>query len=172
MEDLHRGDGAEEGYGLPVADDRWLSKRQVGDIWGRQMVSQRRDYMWHPSRVAGRTTCLERHVWRLPALGPTCWNEHRLRGWRTCLVCRWKRQNPGAKDQWESVMSKASVGQKRPENRPWKDPQNYIDSEDNRHRITSRISVCKCKTSLKNNNKSREFIPLAKHNIVKFKLII
>ena len=26
------------------------------------MVSQRRDDMWHPSRVAGRSTRLERHV--------------------------------------------------------------------------------------------------------------
>ena len=31
-EDLHRGDGVEEGTRLPVADDRRLSKQQVGDI--------------------------------------------------------------------------------------------------------------------------------------------
>ena len=58
---------------------------------------QRRDDMWRPSRVTGGSTRLERYVWRFPAHGPTCWNEyHRLRGWRTCRVRRWRRQNPGA----------------------------------------------------------------------------
>ena len=67
------------------------------------MVSQRRDDMWCSSGVAGRATCLQRHLWRFPAFGTTCWNEHhRLPGWRTCRVWRWRRQNPWAEDQWKS----------------------------------------------------------------------
>ena len=62
MEDLNRGDGAEEGSRLPVANDGRLSKRQMGDVIGRQMVSHRRDDMLRSSGVAGRTTCLELHV--------------------------------------------------------------------------------------------------------------
>ena len=48
---------------------------------------------------------------RFPALGLAYRNEHhRLRGWRTCRVYRWRRQNPGTKDQWKSVAGKALVG--------------------------------------------------------------
>ena len=110
VEHLHRGDGAEKRSRLPVANDRWLSERQMGDMRGRQVVSQRRDEMWSPSRVKGGFTRLEHHVWRLPAHGPTCWNEHhRLRGWRICRVRRWCRQNPGSEVQWKSVAGKALV---------------------------------------------------------------
>ena len=85
--------------------DRWVMYE------GSKKVSQRRDDMWRFSRVAGGFTCLERHVRRLSAHGPTCWNEHRrLRGWRTCRVRCWRRQNPRAEDQWKSVASKALVG--------------------------------------------------------------
>ena len=62
MEDLHRGDGVEKGSRLPVANDRCLSERQMGDIQGRQMVSQAIDDMWRPSRVTGGCTRLDRHV--------------------------------------------------------------------------------------------------------------
>ena len=51
VEHPHQGEGAEKGSRLPVANDWWLSERQVGDIRGRQVVSQRRDDMWCPSRV-------------------------------------------------------------------------------------------------------------------------
>ena len=51
VEYLLRGDDAEKGFRLPVEEDRSLSERQVGDIRGRQMVSQRRDDMWCPSRA-------------------------------------------------------------------------------------------------------------------------
>ena len=52
--------------------------------------------MWRPSRVAGGSTRLERHVRRLPAHGPACWNEHyRLRGWRTSAkTCRSRLPKP------------------------------------------------------------------------------
>ena len=48
---------------------------------------------WHVALIKGRgwvhsfgTSCTT-----------TCWNEHRgLRGWRTCRVHRWRRQNPRA----------------------------------------------------------------------------
>ena len=39
MEELHRGDDAEGGSRLPVADNRRVSEQQVGDIRGRQVVS-------------------------------------------------------------------------------------------------------------------------------------
>ena len=91
-------------YLLRMIDDD-LSDRWViceGDKW-----SQRRDAMWRTSRVAGRSTRLERHLWRFPAHCPACWNEnHRLRRWRICRVWRGWHQNPGAEDQWMSVVGK------------------------------------------------------------------
>ena len=64
-------------YLLRMIDD-YLSDRWViyeGDKW-----SQGIDDMWRPSRVAGGSTRLERHVPRFPAHGPVFWNEHhRLR---------------------------------------------------------------------------------------------
>ena len=61
MEKLHQGDDPRDSR-LPVADDGRLSKQQVGDIRGRQMVPQRRDNMACFSAVAGRTIRGERHV--------------------------------------------------------------------------------------------------------------
>ena len=117
MEELHRGDDAEEGSRLPVTDDKWLSEQQVGDIRGRQMVSRRRDDLWFPWEVAGEITSVDCHVWRFPAHGPTCWNErHQLRGWRTCRVRRWKRRDPEVENQWESVAGTSLVGYESPSN--------------------------------------------------------
>ena len=76
MEELHRGDDVQEDSRLPVAYDGRLSKQQVGDIRGGQMVSQRRDDMWCPSGVTSRAIRVERHVRQFPAHGPTYWNEH------------------------------------------------------------------------------------------------
>ena len=63
MGELDRSDDAEEGSRLSVTDDRRVSEKQVADIQGRQVVSQRRDNIWCPSGVAGRTTRVERHIY-------------------------------------------------------------------------------------------------------------
>ena len=47
---------------LPVADDGQLFYQQVGDLRGRKMVSQTRDKMWCPSRLAGGIIRVERHA--------------------------------------------------------------------------------------------------------------
>ena len=62
MEELHRGDEAEKGSRLPLADDRRLSEQQMGRTRGQQMVSLGREDMWCPSRVAGGTTRVKCHV--------------------------------------------------------------------------------------------------------------